>query len=99
MENDQLIAIEVFCMNYDVEYAFVESLQEHDLIETVIVGNARFLQVPQLNDIERIIRLHHELDINLEGIEAIQGLLSRIEHMDREVASLRNRLRFYEPGL
>ena len=86
-------------MNYDVEYAFVESLQEHDLIETVIVGDARFLQVPQLNRIERIIRLHHELDINLEGIEAIQGLLSRIEHLDREVASLRNRLRFYEPGL
>lgn len=99
MENDQLIAIEVFCTNYDVEYAFVESLQEHDLIETVIVGNNRFLQVPQLNRIERIMRLHHELDINLEGIEAIQGLLSRIEHLDREVASLRNRLRFYEPGL
>lgn len=99
MENDQLIAIEVFCTNYDVEYAFVESLQEHDLIETVIVDNTRFLQIPQLNRIERIIRLHHELDINLEGIEAIQGLLSRIEHLEREVATLRNRLRFYEPGL
>jgi len=99
MENDQLIAIEVFCTNYDVEYSFVESLQEHDLIETVSVGNARFLQIPQLSRIERMIRLHHELDINLEGIEAIQGLLNRIEHLDREVASLRNRLRFYEPGL
>ncbi|PSL30571.1 chaperone modulator CbpM [Dyadobacter jiangsuensis] len=99
MENDQLIAVEVFCSHYDVEYTFVESLQEHDLIETVIVGNVRFLQIPQLNRIERIIRLHHELDINLEGIEAIQGLLSRIELLDREVASLRNRLRFYEPGL
>ncbi|SDG33190.1 MerR HTH family regulatory protein [Dyadobacter soli] len=99
MENDQLIAIEVFCTSYDVEYAFVESLQDHDLIETVIVDNTRFLQIPQLNRIERIIRLHHELDINLEGIEAIQGLLSRIEHLDRELNSLRNRLRFYEPGL
>ena len=99
MENDQLIAIEVFCTNYNVEYAFVESLQEHDLIETVVVDNTRFLQIPQLNRIERMIRLHHELDINLEGIEAIQGLLSRIEHLDREVATLRNRLRFYEPGV
>jgi chaperone modulatory protein CbpM len=99
MENDQLITIEVFCTNYDVEYAFVESLQEHDLIETVVVGNTRFLQVPHLNRIERIIRFHRELDINLEGIEAIQGLLSRIEHLDREIASLRNRLRFYELGL
>lgn len=99
MENDQLIAIEVFCTNYEVEYAFVESLQEHDLIETVVVDNTRFLQIPQLTRIERIIRLHRELDINLEGIEAIQGLLGRIEHLDRELAALRNRLRFYEPGL
>lgn len=98
MENDQLIAIEVFCTSYDVEYSFVESLQEHDLIETVVVNNTRFLQIPELSRIERIIRLHHELDINLEGIEAIQGLLGRIEHLDRELASLRNRLRFYEPG-
>lgn len=99
MENDQLIAIEVFCTNYDVEYAFVESLQEHDLIEMVVVGDTRFLQVPHLNRIERIIRFHRELDINLEGIEAIQGLLGRIEHLDREIATLRNRLRFYEPRL
>ncbi|WP_342086151.1 chaperone modulator CbpM [Dyadobacter sp. OTU695] len=99
MENDQLIAIEVFCTHYDVEYAFVESLQEHDLIETVVVGDTRFLQVPHLSRIERIIRFHRELDINLEGIEAIQGLLNRIEHLDREIATLRNRLRFYEPGL
>ncbi|MGV3599671.1 MAG: chaperone modulator CbpM [Dyadobacter fermentans] len=99
MENDQLIAIEVFCTNYNVEYAFVESLQEHDLIDTVIVDNTRFLQIPQLHRIERIIRLHHDLDINLEGIEAIQSLLGRIEHLDREIATLRNRLRFYEPGL
>ena len=94
-----MIAIEVFCTNYDVEYSFVESLQEHDLIETVIVDNARFLQVPHLHRIERVIRLYHDLDINLEGIEAIQGLLGRIEHLDREIASLRNRLRFYEPGV
>ncbi|WP_353720079.1 chaperone modulator CbpM [Dyadobacter sp. 676] len=99
MENDQLIAIDVFCSNYEVEYSFVESLQEHDLIETVAIGNTRFLQVPQLSRIERIIRLHHDLDINLEGIAAIQGLLNRIEQLDKEVTSLRNRLRFYEPGI
>lgn len=99
METDQLIAIEVFCSNYQVEYAFVESLQEHDLIDTVVVNDTRFLQIPQLTRIERIIRLHQDLDINLEGIEAIQGLLDRIDYMDREIASLRNRLRFYEPGL
>ena len=98
MENDQLIAIEVFCTNYDVEYSFVESLQEHDLIETVIVDNARFLQVPHLHRIERVIRLYHDLDINLEGIEAV-AVAGGVYFCVREIASLRNRLRFYEPGV
>lgn len=99
MENDQLIAVETFCTYYEVEYAFVVSLQDHDLIETVVVNDTRFLHVPHLNRIEKLVRLHHDLDINLEGIEAIEGLLSRIEHLDQEVSALRNRLRFYEPGI
>lgn len=93
-----MIAVETFCTYYEVEYAFVELLQDHDLIETVLVNDMRFLHVPHLNRIEKIVRLHHDLDINLEGIEAIEGLLARIEHLDHEVAALRNRLRFYEPG-
>lgn len=97
MENDQLIAIEVFCAHYEVEYAFVESLEEQDLIEMVTEGDGRFLQIPQLARIERIIRLHRDLDINIEGIGAVQGLLDRIDYLDREIALLRNRLRFYEP--
>lgn len=97
MENDQLIAIELFCAHYEVEYAFVESLQEHDLIEMVTQGDSRFLQIPQLARIERIIRLYQDLDINVEGIEAIQSLLNRIDYLDKEIALLRNRLRFYEP--
>lgn len=97
MENDQLIAIEVFCAHYEVEYAFVKSLEEQDLIEMVTEGDSRFLQIPQLARIERIIRLHRDLDINVEGIGAVQGLLDRIDYLDREIALLRNRLRFYEP--
>lgn len=97
MKNDQLIAIETFCTHYKVEYSFVEALQQSELIETVEVDNARFLQVPHLQKIERMIRLHRDLDINMEGIEAVQALLDRIELLNREVTALRNRLRFYEP--
>ena len=43
-----------------------------------------------------MIRMHYELDINLEGIDAISNLLERVEEMQHEMTRLQNRLRFYE---
>jgi DNA-binding transcriptional MerR regulator len=51
-----------------------------------------------LPDVERILHLHQELDINLEGIDAILQLLKRLEKAEQEMAALRNRLRLYEGG-
>ncbi|WP_439585172.1 chaperone modulator CbpM [Dyadobacter bucti] len=96
MENDQLIATEIFCTNYGIEYSFVQSLQESGLIETVVIRETQFLPVPQLQKIERVIRLYHDLDINIEGIEAIDTLLNRIDYMEKEIIALKNKLRFYE---
>ncbi|MCE7060277.1 chaperone modulator CbpM [Dyadobacter sp. CY343] len=99
MENDQLIAIDTFCTYYEVEYSFVESLQNSDLIELVEVNESRFLQIPQLRKIERLIRLHRDLDINIAGIEAVDNLLNRVDNLSREILTLKNRLRFYERDL
>jgi chaperone modulatory protein CbpM len=96
MENDQLIAIDIFCTNYKVEYSFVQSLREVGLIDTVIVQETQYLYIPQLQKLEKMIRLHDELDINLEGIEVVNHLLKRVEAMQNEILSLRNRLRLYE---
>ena len=38
----------------------------------------------------------NELDINLEGIETITYLLQRMHDMQREIATLENRLSMYE---
>ncbi len=50
----------------------------------------------KLKDLEKFIRLHYELDINTEGIDAIAQLLNRVENMQDEITRLKNRLRFYE---
>jgi hypothetical protein len=42
------------------------------------------------------MRLHYDLDINLEGIEAITCLLDRVRSMQEEIRELRNRLGVYE---
>jgi chaperone modulatory protein CbpM len=96
METDQLIAIDIFCSNYKVEYSFVQSLHDVGLIDTVVVQETQYIDLPQLQKLERLIRLRDELDINLEGIEVLDHLLMRVETMQREILALKNRLRLYE---
>ena len=50
----------------------------------------------KLSEIEKLVRLHYDLDINLEGIEAITYLLNRVKNMQAEIILLKNRLSIYE---
>jgi chaperone modulatory protein CbpM len=96
MEAQNLIPAETFCSHYQVTHSFVHSLTELGLIETVVLQEVEFIQIPHLQKIEQIIRLHDDLDINLEGIQAIDSLLNRIEIMQQEMIAVKNRLRLYE---
>ena len=42
--------------------------------------------------LEKMVRLHNELDINPEGIQAIYHLLGQVESLQQEVAALKRRL-------
>jgi chaperone modulatory protein CbpM len=86
----KLIAIESFCTYYNVEFSFLESLNEFGLIEIVPVENNRFLYEHQLKEVEKMIRLHYDLEINMAGIDAISHLLKRMEEMQQEIKMLRN---------
>ena len=66
------------------------------MIETVLQEEKIFLPVSELPYLEKIIRLHFELDINLEGIETITHLLERIKKMQEHITQLTNRLKEFE---
>jgi len=96
MSKTHLIALEEFCCSYNIERSFVNSLKEIGLIEIVIRREASFIDLSQLHHLEKLILFHYELDINLEGIEAVLHLLNRIHLMQEEITALRNRLQLYE---
>jgi len=96
MKADYLIPLDVFCSSHDIEISFISSLHEAGLIEITTVEEAGFLNSEQLQQLERYIRFYYELNINLEGIDAIMHLLNRVNAMHDEITSLRNRLRLYE---
>ena len=97
METDYLIAIEAFCASHQIEVSFISSLRQTGLIEITTVEETGFIDAGQIQDVEKFVRFHYDLDINLEGIETLSHILKRIEQMQSEMTELRNRLRLYEP--
>jgi len=96
MENEQLIPIEQLCVHYNIEYSFIQSLTEFGLLEITTVEETQYLSSEHLREVEKMIRLHYELDINIEGLEAISHLLQKVDRLQDEVMLLKNRLRQYD---
>ena len=99
METEDLIKADDFCAHYHVEDSLLESMQDTGLIEVVWIQETRYLHSSQLYLLEKMVRLHQELGINLAGIEAITYLLERHEAMQAEIKVLRSRLRHDESSL
>jgi chaperone modulatory protein CbpM len=93
-----LISIRDFCSSHNIEISFISLLEQNQLIEVTKIEQSEYIPVNELQKLERLVRLHYELDINLEGIETVLHLLSRIDTMQGEIRMLKNRLRLYENG-
>lgn len=96
MDEQQFISIRKVCLNYDIEVAFIESLQQIGLIELHTVAQDPSIHKEHLSQLERMIRLHTDLNINLEGIDVICNLLEKERRLHAELNHLRNRLSRYE---
>jgi hypothetical protein len=94
MESD-MITLNEFCASHQIEISFVQSLEEYGIVKTVIIDQSLCVQESELPKLERIVRLHQELNINPEGLDVIDHLLERLEQMQQEITDLRNRLEFY----
>lgn len=92
MENESRIAVEQCCSYYSIELSFIQQLDEYGLIELSRSGKETFIAFEQLPDLERYIRLHYELDINMAGIEAVSHLLNRVQRLQRELRKLQGEL-------
>lgn len=96
MRKEELVAANTFCTYHNVEVAFIKSLSEHGLIEVTTIEQEEFIPTDKIQQLEKLVRMHYNLEINLEGIEAITFLLERIETMQDEIGLLKNKLGLYE---
>lgn len=93
----EFIPVDTFCHYHSIDVSFINRLHEFNIIEVVHVNDSDQLRVRQLTEIERLIRLHNELDINEEGLHAVSHLLQKLKNMQHEIDILKKRLHLYEP--
>jgi chaperone modulatory protein CbpM len=96
MESSDMIMVDEFCASHQLEISFVRSLEDYGLIELVFFDQTLCIPANDLPRLEKITRLHRDLHINAEGIDAINHLLDHIEEMRHKIIELKNRLSFYE---
>ena len=98
MQEETMVPANEFCMHHNIEMSFIYSLQEYGLVQTTNEGEDIFIPAGQLCALEKFVRLHYELDVNMEGIDVIRHLLERLETTQEEMARLKNQLKFYQSG-
>jgi hypothetical protein len=96
MNTENLILLKTVCSHYQVELSFFTHLSEIGLIEIEIIEQSPYIREDQIKDIERIIRIHHELEVNPEGIDVVFNLLQKIDRLEKDLITTRNRLKLYE---
>ena len=89
------ITVKQFCTEYDIPTSFINSLSNFDLIELIEIENTQHLQIDDINRIEKMMRLHYDLDVNFEGLDIINRLTSQISLLQEELTELKNILDFY----
>lgn len=85
---NQLILLEQFCTYHEVDTGFIISLKDYGLVTIVEQEHKQYVEEDELAKLEKMIRLHYEMDINIEGIEAITHLLNKMEQLQQRINKL-----------
>lgn len=88
--NTNYVLVKEYCTRANIEPEFILDLGNEGLLEITIVDNEHSLDISQLDLLERYIRWHYDLEVNIAGIDVIQNLLNRIEEMQSEMTRLQH---------
>lgn len=92
MQHENLVPVEVCYASYNIQPPFVHRLHDHGFIRMQLIEGREYIHRNELAMLEKCMHLHYDLQINMEGLEAIHYLLERVETMQQEIAYLQSRL-------
>ena len=95
MSDKDILKLEKFCELYEVPISFIDSLNQFELIRLTTINDELYIENEELPVIEKFIRLHYDLEINVEGLDVINNLLQKIDTLKKEIIQLENELKYY----
>ena len=99
MNTQKYIPVLHLCDMYQTEISFFKKLDEHGLIEITSIQNSLYVHQDKLYEVEKIIRIHRELNVNIEGVDVVLNLLEKVDQLQNEVYRIQSRLRLYEEDI
>jgi hypothetical protein len=96
MIEENLVPISTLCVHYEVEMSFFSELNEYGLIEIDKQEQTECIRVERIPEIEKMIRIHRDLRVNMEWIDVVWNLLQKMDELQNELTAMRSRLRLYE---
>lgn len=88
-----LIIIQEYCIQNQVEPEFIVQLENEGLIRISVVENERYIHVSELRHLDQYVRWYYDLSVNVAGIDVIQNLLDKMDEMHDEIRRLKEQLR------
>ncbi len=92
----KLILVNTLCFHYEIKIKFIKDLDDIGLLNVQTVKGKQFIQQDKIGALEKMIRLHDDLHISVEGIDVVFNLLEKVDSLQNELASTRNKLSLYE---
>lgn len=93
---ENYIPISNLCLHYQVELSFFEQINESDLIDIETYDQVQYIAAEKINDVEKMIRLYHELKVSVEHLDIVFNLVNKIEALQSQLKSAQSRLKFYQ---
>mgnify|MGYP002410071704 CR=1 FL=1 len=82
---------------YNVDESFIDSLEDSGLLHiSTDEDNDRVIEDEDVAELEQFMRWYYDLNINIEGIEALHHMLDRVKSMQEEIEQLQNEIKFYK---
>ena len=79
------ISVVQFSQYNQIEPQFVLDLYQNGLVVLHERNQEFFIEEDDLTNVERYIKFHYELGVNLEGLEVISHLLKQIEVLQKQI--------------
>ena len=90
------IEIREFCKGHDLEEGFVYELYALGIIKIKKVDELAVLRLRDLGRLERLVRMHRDLELNVQGLQAVQHVLDQLEIARNEIRALRTMMGRWE---